>query len=402
MANIKILYIIVFNIIISAIFYSCSTTSVIDYNNDEIIREIKNTYAPDLRVSIFNIQGLKHGKNLILKGETNNPQSKRKLIDDFSAKKFNVVDSIHVLPDEKINEVFAVVRLSVCNIRTKPDHTAEMSTQSILGTPLKVYKIMNGWAQVQTPDNYIGWVDLSGIVLMTDDEKSNWLKLPKLISNSQLGFVLESEEEGSRPVSDIVTGSILGLKGESLNKNFWIVSFPDKRIGYVPKNSFRKLEEFAEMMRFVSNDDIVNTAYQFMGAPYLWGGTSSKGMDCSGFTKTVYFLNGLIIPRDASQQVMAGDVVPLDENYSQLQMADLLFFGNKRSDNTDRITHVALYIGNGKFIHSSGNVKIESLRKSDPDYNNFRSASLLQVRRYLNARNRTGLTKLSDASGYFK
>lgn len=401
MYYLRIIYLTSVFILILA-FVSCKTSKTIDYTNDAVFKEVKKTYAPDLRVSIFDIKGIKQGKNLLLKGETNIPQAKAQLIEKFSAKKLKIADSISILPTVETKKKFAIVRLSVCNIRTKPEHSAELATQAILGTPLNVFKVVNGWCLIQTPDNYIGWVDNAGIELMNESESLKWQQMQKVIAVSHQGFITEYEEEGSQPVSDFVIGSILGLKGESLNKNFCLVSFPDGRIGYADKRSLRKLEEFIEMTRFVSNDDIVNSSLRFMGAPYLWGGTSSKGMDCSGFTKTVYFMNGLIIPRDASQQVLAGDVVPIDEAYSKLLPGDLLFFGNKRSDNSERISHVAIYIGEGRFIHSSGNVKIESLLKSDPDYNDFRSSSLLQVRRILNAADNSGIKKLSDSMMYFK
>jgi gamma-D-glutamyl-L-lysine dipeptidyl-peptidase len=397
----RIIYLTAVIVIIHA-FGSCKTSKIIDITNDDVFKEVKATFAPDLRVSIFDVRGIKHGKDLLLKGETNIPNAKAQLIEKFSAQKLNIADSISILPTVETKKKFAVVRLSVCNIRTKPEHSAEMATQAILGTPLNVFKVDNGWCLIQTPDNYIGWVDNSGIELLNEAEHFKWQQMQKVIAVGQQGFITEYAEEGSQPVSDFVIGSILGLKGESLNKNFWIVVFPDGRIGYADKRSFRKLEDFIETSRFVSNDDIVNSSYRFIGAPYLWGGTSSKGMDCSGFTKTVYFINGLIIPRDASQQVLEGDVVSIDESYSKLLPGDLLFFGNKRNDNSERITHVAIYIGEGRFIHSSGNVKIESLLKSDPDYNDFRSTSLLQVRRFLNAVNSHGIKKLSDSMIYLK
>ena len=98
---------------------------------------------------------------------------------------------------------------------------------------------------------------------------------------------------------------------------------------------------------------------KFIGVPYLWGGTSSKGFDCSGFTKTVYLMNGIIIPRDASQQVNEGLLVDADRNWDKLQEGDLMFFGYYKNGKR-RIDHVAIWIGNGKFIQASKNVRINS------------------------------------------
>ena len=283
---------IFFGILCVVFLFSCSTTKTIDTNNDIVLKEVKKKYAPDLRVTIFYVKGLKKGKNIVLKGETNIVEAKNQVIEEFSKLKMNITDSIKLLPGIELKEKFAVVRLSVANLRTRPEHSAEMATQAIMGTPLRIFRNENGWSQVQTPDNYIAWVDNSGIESMNEAEKSKWLKMPKVIAIVQNGFINESDDLISRPVSDFVIGNVLGLKGESLDKNSWIVSFPDNRIGYVNKSAFRKLDEFFEEKSDINGTDIINSSFQFMGAPYLWGGTSSKGMDCSGFTKTVFFING--------------------------------------------------------------------------------------------------------------
>lgn len=115
----------------------------------------------------------------------------------------------------------------------------------------------------------------------------------------------------------------------------------------------------------------------------MWGGTSIKAVDCSGFTKSVYFLNGVILERDASQQALTGEHVDISAGYGNLKVGDLLFFGTKASEGKrERITHVGMYIGNGRFIHSAGYVHINSLNTSDPDYNDVEKR-LVRARRVL-------------------
>jgi cell wall-associated NlpC family hydrolase len=109
-------------------------------------------------------------------------------------------------------------------------------------------------------------------------------------------------------------------------------------------------------------------------------------MDCSGFTKTVYYMNGFIIPRDASQQILAGKDVDPELRFDNLKKGDLMFFGKKATDSTrQRVTHVGIWLGNGKgeFIHASGRVKIGSIDEGSERYDPFNKGRYLGSRRYL-------------------
>jgi gamma-D-glutamyl-L-lysine dipeptidyl-peptidase len=367
------------------IIVSCSKSIVFDYKNNEDFKKIKSLYTPDTRVNIFNVKGIKTGKNLVLIGETDKREVKEELVKNLSAKYKVVIDSIQLLPDNKLPYTHALVNVSVANLRTNPSHPSELATQAIYGTPVLVLKKENDWYLIQTPDKYIAWVDSPGITLLNDAEFEKWQNSSKIIAKASNGLIYASDSLNSFPISDFVAGNIFQLNENYFSKNFIKITLPDKREGFIKKTEFEIFDIFINKNSNISSENLVSTAKQFMGIPYLWGGTSVKGLDCSGFTKTVFFLNGLIIPRDASQQVLAGDKVEIDDYYSKVKPGDLVFFGSKRPDNSDRITHVGMYLGNGKFIHESGCVKIESLRKSDTNYNDFRASSLLQVRRYLNA-----------------
>jgi cell wall-associated NlpC family hydrolase len=120
-----------------------------------------------------------------------------------------------------------------------------------------------------------------------------------------------------------------------------------------------------------------------MGVPYLWGGTSTKGVDCSGFTKTVYFQHGLILPRDASQQVHVGSLVDENRNFSSLEVGDLLFFGRKTEDGAEKVIHVGMWIGNGQFIHASGDVHISSMDSLSDNFDDYNYNRYLRTKRIL-------------------
>ena len=113
---------------------------------------------------------------------------------------------------------------------------------------------------------------------------------------------------------------------------------------------------------------------RFLGVPYMWGGTSVKNVDCSGLTRSVFFANGILLPRNASQQGRVGENLPLFNadgtvDWSALLPGDLVFWGREATENTAaRATHVGMYIGDGRFIHSSFMVRINSLDRSAADF----------------------------------
>ncbi len=396
------LQIVVFSILIM----SCTTTRNLNSKNSDLIASVKKEFAPDSRVAVFNVKGIKKGKEIVYTGETTSEQAKIKLFAKTKAYYRgieNIIDGIKVLPDKSLGEkTKGIVRLSVCNIRSKPRHSSELSTQAILGTPVKILKKKGSWYFIQTPDGYLGWVDSGGISPLNNYDQKAWYNAEKIIFTDIYGFVYSKPDIKSNPISDIVEGGILKLIGESLDKHFWVVGFPDNRVGYLSKKSSSKIKEYLASKKDYTDSDVINAAYKLMGIPYLWGGTSAKAMDCSGFTKTVYFMQGILLPRDASQQVKVGKPIHIDKKFSKLKRGDLLFFGSKRKDGTDRITHVAIYIGDGKIIHETGDIKVQSLKKGDPDFAEHRLKTLMQARRIIGYSGDYGVKKLIYAKDYWE
>jgi cell wall-associated NlpC family hydrolase len=131
-------------------------------------------------------------------------------------------------------------------------------------------------------------------------------------------------------------------------------------------------------------ESIIATAKSLMGVPYLWGGTSSKGVDCSGLMRTSLFMHDIIIPRDASQQAYTGEHIDIAPDFSNLQPGDLLFFGSKATaTRKERVVHVAMYMGGKRFIHSQGDVRINSFDPEDELYDAYNLGRLLFAARVL-------------------
>ena len=269
---------------------------------------------------------------------------------------------------------YGVVNISVCNLRETADFSAEMVSQALLGTPVHVLGMSesgNPWPEVQTPDGYTGWVHYAAVTRMSREAYHAWNAAPKLVVTALSGLVYAQPSRSSETVSDIVAGNRLRLLDR---KGCWLqVGFPDGRTGWVHKSDALPESEWRKGLDR-SPEAILASARSMLGFPYLWAGMSPKGMDCSGFVRTVLFLHDIIIPRDAGPQSRVGERI-LD--IARLQPADLVFFGRWEEDGSPRVSHVGFYLGGGRFIHSLGLVQIGSLKPEDPLYDAFNAGRYL-------------------------
>ncbi len=364
---------------------SCKDSTKKDLQELQALNDsIKKIFAPDKRVAIYDIHIAATADGIAITGETDQEKGIASLIEILETKGKKVKNHVNLLPDSSVGERnYAVVNNSVANIRSTPKHSGELATQAILGTSLKVLKIDGDFYLVQTPDGYISWVDHGGVTLMNLEEFKKWQNSQKVIYTKAYGHVYEYMSDELYKIGDIVLGAQLKLIEDS--GAFYKVSYPDKRIGYIKKTDCEFYGSWVNKLN-PSGTLVELYAKDLMGSPYLWGGTSSKGMDCSGFTKTVYLMNGFVIPRDASQQINAGKDVDPQLQIKDLQKGDLMFFGKKATDSTrQRVTHVGIWLGNdrGEFIHASGRVKIGSVDKKSSYYDDFNTKRYLGSRRYL-------------------
>jgi hypothetical protein len=349
------------------------------------LEETRQQFCPDRRVCIWEATA-SESRPWVIRGATNLPEAKAHLLERLEKEGISAIDSIRLLPDARLEgKTYGLIAVSVGNIRTEPRHAAELTTQAVLGTPLQVLDQQGEWFRILTPDPYIGWIDQGGLALLDEAGFRKWQKAEKLIVLEETGSVCASPDPAGASVSDLVMGCLLEKRG--MEGNFFRVKLPDGRSGYIPMSIARPFGDWLENTR-PSADELLHTARTLMGRPYLWGGASAKGMDCSGFTKTVFFRHGLILPRDASQQVLAGEEITTDSSFSSLQPGDLLFFGRKAGDaQPEKITHVGIYCGGGEFIHASGQVKIESLLPGATNYSEYRHSTFVRAKRIRTADN---------------
>jgi len=368
MGRISIIYLYVIIALLS-----CQDRSADEIN--KIIDNVREEYAPDSRIAIFDLKVVDAGR-LVVSGETNLSQAKKTVIDKLTDEGFDFVDQISMLPDSSVaGKALGLTNVSVANLRANPRHSAELVTQGLLGTPVKVMKKQGGWSLIQTPDEYIAWANAGNITSMDTTTFQSWKNADKLIYLPTYGFSLDS---AGNKVSDLVAGNVLVVEGESTEN--WIVRYPDDRIGLLKKEEAKRIKDWYKEIE-MTDESLISAAVDLMGVPYLWGGTSTKGVDCSGFTKTVYLRHGLILPRDASQQVHLGMLVDDQRDFSKLEVGDLLFFGRKNEDGSERVVHVGMWIGNNSFIHASSDVHVSSLDPSSANFDEYNYNRYLRSKR---------------------
>lgn len=359
---------------------------------DDVIKDVKLQYAPDTRVAVWSVTADKQGDNsVVLRGKTDNPDAKEALLRGLNAVNITYKDSIILLPDATVEKPWALVSISVACLRGEPRSGAELVSQAIMGTPVKVLECDGGMSRVQTPDGYISYVTDSSLQFLSDNEFSAWKKARRMVVTANLSMAYENPEENiDAAVSDLLLGNIVEYKGE--NGGFFFVSLPDGRTGYVNKTDVKDFSEWAKQN--FDMQTIERSARRMMGTPYLWGGMSAKMADCSGFVRTAYFSNGIILQRDASQQALTGKKIDPKKWRTEAEPGDLIFIGTK----SGKVTHVAMYIGNSKYIHSSGRVKINSMDSSADDYLDYVFLSMSRIKGEIGTK---GIVAVRDHEWYF-
>ncbi len=282
-------------------------------------------------------------------------------------------------------KTWSIISQSVINIRKEPTYRAEMTTQALLGTPIKVLAKYRNWNKVQTPEGYTGWTSaplerIDSIALHAYNKK------PRIIVTENNTNIYLQPDKSSELLSEVVMGSILTLLNNPSPSDFYAVSFADGRKGYLSKTAVLKWEHWQQSIQ-LTGSSIENLSRRFLGVPYFWGGTSPRGLDCSGLTKTAYFMHGIILPRDARQQYLTGTTIDSAQHFSKLKKGDLLFFGRKDKNDTTRynIVHTGIYLQNRQFIHATdGYVQINSLNPADKNYDKHNHSRYVIAKRIMN------------------
>lgn len=233
---------------------------------------------------------------------------------------------------------FAINNLSIVPVRVEPSDTSEMVTQLLFGELMVIEQHQGNWLAIRNVyDNYGGWVDEKQVQLIAEEEFN-------LLNHSDACYVNDLVEVvhdlDTYDVIPVVIGSII----RNMKENVFEVA--GRRFEYTGQHVCKK--------EAVSAREVLEHAMMYVNTPYLWGGKSPFGIDCSGFVQLVYMLGGVYLLRDAREQAGMGDHISfLDE----ARPGDLLFFDNEEGD----IVHVGIYLDHHEIIHASGQVRIDRI-----------------------------------------
>ncbi|WP_442588496.1 C40 family peptidase [Pedobacter sp. AW31-3R] len=236
-----------------------------------------------------------------------------------------------------MEQKYAICRVAVAPLRAAASDKAEITTQLLFGDHVEVLERAEPWYRIRTGfDDYEGWMDFKQLAVLTEQQYHHYDTCDELVP---LGV------DNTAIASD---GSKYYLAPSS--------SLPEYANGYctIGEEKFKLSFEPHLASAASPTDDVVTFALFFLNAPYLWGGRTLFGIDCSGFSQAVLKLAGIVIKRDAAQQAEQGTLVNF---LQQVQPGDLAFFDNAEG----RIIHVGIMLNAHEIIHASGRVRIDRI-----------------------------------------
>jgi len=334
-----------------------------------LLDSLQQEYAPDDRIELWDIAVSDADGVIQLEGNLSEGETYAAVLEAVDQHFPEVNAALILLPENGGGQlVNALVNNSVIHLRREPSSTRELVTQTLLGTPVRILKSEGGKSLIQVPDGYIGWVNTAEVHLLDEEGLARYREAEKLIFTAQYGMAYSEPDVKSMPVTDLVIGNMVNKVAEQ--GAFTQVCYPDGRLGWVHSRELVPAEEI--FYKETLKENLVQTALKFHGIPYLWGGTSSKTIDCSGLVCNIYFMNGIVLPRDADMQALIGRELRTTMGQEGLEEGDMLFFGRKASEETEEnVTHVAMYIGGGEYIHSAGYRERVSINSMDSTRVNF-------------------------------
>ncbi len=234
----------------------------------------------------------------------------------------------------------ALVTIPAAPVRAQPNVRAEMVSQELLGSAVRVMESEGEWVRIAGADGYEGWINAGGLLDCSAEVAEAWWD--EVGGRPALSLDAALVDDHGASLARLPWGARVAVSGET-------VTLPDGRRGHLSEGELVAWDEIG--VRFDRKGAaVVETARSWIGSSYLWGGRTRWGVDCSGYVQAIYRLHGFLLPRDSYQQEEYGEPVEYGAGFAELQPGDLVFF---RSVDSDRIVHVAFSLGGPGILHAA-------------------------------------------------
>jgi len=328
---------------------ACSDRDEIQSNADKIIAELNRTYFFDSRVWKQDLHVSVDRGIATVSGETFYPQAVRGAIKRLKTAGIDsVISTVTFLPEKMADgKGFGIIREHHVMGRFLPVADKQEATEFIYGDLVRIIRDGDSHFQVQSPEGYLAYVSKNSLRKLDSLEWRRYHKGPfvKIHQNVDINAAIRISM-GAR-LTYLGDGNVLLADGNTLKLNDDI----DYAI-YTPANNPLRQK-------------ILRTGEKYLGLPYVWGGRSGDGTDCSGFVQSIFSLNGIFLPRDTDEMSIVGQFIGLPGWFDSMEPGDLIFYTSGKR----LITHVAVYYGNNQVIQAAGKtIHIASMDPSQPNF----------------------------------
>ena len=249
------------------------------------------------------------------------------------------------------NEEYRIVSTSIAPIYSSPSFSSDLINQALFWEGLIVLDKKEKWIKIKQRDGYVGWMH----TFYTTDSEA-YEKNPMLRNYDNWYFIKNRYSEILLKDNNRLLLSFGTILPCLINENKYIVILPNNQKVNIDGNSIINITKNVRL------DDVILYAKSLLGVPYLWGGRSSFGIDCSGLVQTLLFFLKIHFPRDTKDQISFNNMIQIKSNFEK---GDIIFF----SKNTI-INHVVIFINKSEYVHSSGSVRLNSISANNDNYDN--------------------------------